>query len=109
MNKKKSNSSYYSENVNNIHEQCADDRLKEYQKIATHDYKTCDFVKIKIKTGEDDFEYMWIKVIESSKENKTVRGTLSNDPLIKDLGVKYGDEFSFGFDKISELLTDFKL
>lgn len=109
MNKKKKNTTSYFNNIDKIHDECADVRLKEYQETATHDYKQGDFVKIKIQTGEDDFEHMWIKVVYCSRESKTIHGTLSNDPLTKSLGVRYGDEFTFEFNKISELLTDFKL
>lgn len=88
-------------NIGHIHDKCADDRQRKWQKEnKTTIIQKGYYVKKAFSQG-NKIEHMWIKV--TSVSGSRIEGTLDNDPhVIKTL--KCGSIVTFERSEISELL-----
>ena len=97
-------------NMGIVHEACAEDRLKLFQKHHPNiELNEGDFIKMGFPVDDDpeQKEWMFLEVKRVDNQNRKGRGTLHNDPVLA-RAFNFGDTFDFEYHEICQIARKMK-
>jgi uncharacterized protein YegJ (DUF2314 family) len=96
---------YYQQSVGKICSAHADAKLAQYQAATDNKYKKRDYIQAKLKVCEKGcYEHLWVWVLDTNEENKTISGTVANEPMHEDSIIRYGQVITVPFEIIQSLI-----
>lgn len=104
-NQEEESKEYYKQSVGKICSSHADEKLAQYQAATDNKYRKRDYVQAKLKVCEKGcYEHLWVWVLDINEEEKTISGTLSNQPMHENSIIKYGQVVTVPFSIIQALI-----